>query len=151
MSKGRVSVVGFSGEEQTLPLTAPLPVTVGGQCIPHRLVVAPQVPVNLLGRDLLVALGASILCGPTGLSVTLPNGQSLTCREEVMGHGQWLVSPPLNQWADVYWGLVEPETPADKGILTSYLAWKPWITLLEPYVPPIDPLHVTLFYDLTSD
>ncbi|XP_048827863.1 uncharacterized protein LOC125705362 [Brienomyrus brachyistius] len=31
-----------------------------------------------------------------------------------------------------------------------YTAWRPWIALLEPYVPLPDPPHVTLFYDRNS-
>ena len=59
----------------------------------------------------------------------------------------YLLQPESEQYADIYWGLLQPETTEQRGILSAYLRWKPWITLLEPYTSPPDPPHVTLFYD----
>uniref|UniRef100_A0A674NH51 Uncharacterized protein n=1 Tax=Takifugu rubripes TaxID=31033 RepID=A0A674NH51_TAKRU len=25
--------------------------------------------------------------------------------------------------------------------------WRPWLSMLSPFAPPVDPYHVTLFYD----
>ncbi|XP_034562572.1 uncharacterized protein LOC117829124 [Notolabrus celidotus] len=55
------------------------------------------------------------------------------------------------QWADIYWGLVQPETTKGGGVSSLYTAWKPWLHMLHPYAPPPDPLHVTLFYDRDED
>ncbi|MEQ2171760.1 hypothetical protein GOODEAATRI_014052, partial [Goodea atripinnis] len=49
--------------------------------------------------------------------------------------------------ADIYWVLLHPETTACRGVLSSFLRWKSWISTLAPYIPPPDPPHVTLFYD----
>nr|XP_023646965.1 uncharacterized protein LOC111833194 [Paramormyrops kingsleyae]XP_023646975.1 uncharacterized protein LOC111833194 [Paramormyrops kingsleyae]XP_023646983.1 uncharacterized protein LOC111833194 [Paramormyrops kingsleyae] len=97
---------------------------------------------------MLVTLGASILCCADGLVVTLPEGTRLRCDTRTTGSGQWLVQPVHSQaLADIYWGLLEPSLT---GILSAYSAWRPWISLLEPYVPPPDPPHVTLSYDRDS-
>lgn len=39
------------------------------------------------------------------------------------------------------------QTTAQGGMLPAFMSWKPWIVSFEPYVPPPDPPHVTLFYD----
>lgn len=54
-------------------------------------------------------------------------------------------------WADIYWGLLEPETMETPGIGALYQSWRPWVQSLNPYTPPPDPLHVTLYYDRNGD
>ena len=51
------------------------------------------------------------------------------------------------QWADIYWGLVQPEESKGGGVHSLYTEWKTWLHMLHPYAPPPDPLHVTLFCD----
>lgn len=138
--------MGFSGERQTLPYTTPLVTQIGSQTLEHSFVYSPSVPVNLLGRDLLTKLGATILCSADGLVVTLPDGTLLRCSDSP-GGGQYLLQQSDEQYADIYWGKLHPESPDTPGVLSAYLKWKPWITHLEPYFPPPDPPHVTLFYD----
>ncbi len=48
------------------------------------------------------------------------------------------------QWADIYWGLLEPETKEHTGIQTLFQQWRPWIRMLHPYAPPADPFHVLM-------
>ncbi|XP_013877922.1 uncharacterized protein LOC106527544, partial [Austrofundulus limnaeus] len=117
----------------------------------HPYVISQQAPVNLLGRDLLMRLGASILCCADGLTVVLPDGTNWACLAGDTTNGQWLLRPVEPECADIYWGLLEPETPAGGGILSAYLRWKPWVSLLAPYTAPPDPPHVTLFYDRQGD
>lgn len=143
LSKNTVEVVGFSGVPQTLPVTEPLKTKVGRQTVTHPFVISSSVPVNLMGRDLLIKLGATILCGPEGLVVTLPDGTTLNCAATSHMNGQWLLSETSEQMTDIYWGRLTTNT----GILTRYLEWKPWILALDVYSPPVDPYHVTLFYD----
>ena len=138
--------MGFSGEKQTLPITKPLLTQLGNQTVMHPFVHSPTVPMNLLGRDLLVKLGASILCSADGLLVTFPDGTRLPCTGQNTP-GQYLLQPVNEQYTDIYWGLLQPETTEQSSILSAYLRWKPWIALLEPYISPLDPPHVTLFYD----
>ncbi|XP_059183504.1 endogenous retrovirus group K member 18 Pol protein [Centropristis striata] len=76
----------------------------------------------------------------------MPDGTALPCSVEHT-NSQYLLSPVNEQYADIYWGLLDPETPEKRGILTAYHNWKPWISLFEPYASPPDPPHVTLFYD----
>uniref|UniRef100_A0A3B5M0X8 Peptidase A2 domain-containing protein n=1 Tax=Xiphophorus couchianus TaxID=32473 RepID=A0A3B5M0X8_9TELE len=146
LSDQTISVVGFSGVKQTLPLSTPLHTAVGRQKVTHPFVCSPSSPVNLLGRDLLIALGATILCGPDGLLVTFPDGSSHAC-SPVYTHGQFLLQQAEEQLADIYWGRIQPEKTDHAGILSCFLLWKPWIQALAPYGPTPDLPHVTLFYD----
>uniref|UniRef100_A0AAY4DZI5 ribonuclease H n=1 Tax=Denticeps clupeoides TaxID=299321 RepID=A0AAY4DZI5_9TELE len=98
VSRGKLSnltttVVGISGDPRVLPFTTPLPTVVGDQILLHSYICSKDVPVNLLGRDLLIRLGASITCSPQGLTVSLPAGTILPCREMVEGNGQFLLHP----------------------------------------------------------
>ncbi|XP_032437007.1 uncharacterized protein LOC116731404 [Xiphophorus hellerii] len=146
LSSRTISVVGFSGVKQTLPISTPLHTVVGRQRVSHPFVCSPSSPVNLLGRDLLIALGATILCGPDGLLVTFPDGSSHACTE-VYTHGQFLLQQSEEHLADIYWGLLQPESTDHAGILSCFLLWKPWIQALAPYGSAPDFPHVTLFYD----
>uniref|UniRef100_A0A3Q3LPS7 ribonuclease H n=1 Tax=Mastacembelus armatus TaxID=205130 RepID=A0A3Q3LPS7_9TELE len=148
LSTQTTTVMGFSGKKQTLPVTLPLLTQVGHQCVHHTYIYSPGTPVNLLGRDLLIKLGATILCSLEGLSVTLPDGTCLPCTRYSTGEcAQFLLRPSEEEGADIYWAKLCPEPPDQGGIWSAYQRWRPWISLLDPYVPPPDPLHVTLFYD----
>ncbi|XP_065327540.1 uncharacterized protein LOC135933327 [Pelmatolapia mariae] len=145
ISDHTVSVVGFSGVPMTLPLTDPALTELGRQTLKHRYVVSPQVPVNLMGRDLLVKLGATITCSADGLTVTLPGGNQFPCLG-THTKTQYLLQDSEQATADIYWGrLVEDD------ILRQYELWRPWIMSLAVYTPPRDPYHVTLFYDRDDD
>lgn len=127
----------------------------------------PSTPVKLLGRDILAATKAVIMCGPMGLTVTvldgqsvdLPgpmgltvtvlDGQSVDCNHRVSGHGQWLLNnvPKQHQSAGIYWTWIEPEPAScQKSVLSLFQLWKLWICSLRPYHPSIEPLHCTLFF-----
>nr|XP_023649555.1 uncharacterized protein LOC111834465 [Paramormyrops kingsleyae] len=114
VSTSTVTVVGFSGVEQKLPESK---------------------PVNLLGRDVLVKLGASILCSADGLVVTLPKGTQLRdstewyeelFSEQLEGH-KWQVSSQ-----NIYVG---PEVVASATILTP--EQQPWYRMGQEGVPHI--------------
>ena len=47
---------------------------------------------------------------------------------------------------DIYWGNLKFDTDSHSGLLSYFLAWKPWISILAP-TSRIDPHHVTLNYD----
>lgn len=53
--------------------------------------MAPNVPVNLLGRDLLMKLEATILCGPNELTVTFSDGAVALYAGGHHSYGQWLM------------------------------------------------------------
>ncbi|KAK1803311.1 hypothetical protein P4O66_004093 [Electrophorus voltai] len=137
LSHKTTSVMGFS-----------LCTKVGKQTVMHPFVYSPTVLVNLMGSDLLIRLGATILCGPEGLMVTLPGGTKLPCSSGLRTSSQYLIQPVQEQWADIYWCLLEQESTCHTGALSAYFSWKPWISLLEPYTLPPDPPHVTLYYSL---
>ncbi|KAL3976475.1 F-box and leucine-rich repeat protein 13 [Sarotherodon galilaeus] len=145
LSSSTVSVVGFSGIPMTLPLTDPALTQLGKQTLKHQYVVSPQVPVNLTGRDLLVKLGATIMCSADGLTVTLPGGKEFPCLGSP-SKTQYLVKGSEQSTADIYWGRL-----VEEGILRTYQQWRPWIMSLAVYSEPRDPYHVTLFYDKEED
>lgn len=140
LSGDMVSVVGFSGAPMILPVTQPLEVAVGKQTMTHPFVIASTMPANLLGCDLLVKLGARILCSPDRLIVSLPDGQTHTCGNV---HGQFMLKDDTTQVANIFWErLTSP--PEQPGTSRAFLqSWKPWLLKLHPYVPPSNPLHVT--------
>ncbi|KAL3976869.1 [histone H3]-lysine4 N-trimethyltransferase MLL3 [Sarotherodon galilaeus] len=129
----------------TLPLTDPALTQLGKQTLKHQYVVSPQVPVNLMGRDLLVKLGATIMCSADGLTVTLPGGKEFPCLGSP-SKTQYLVRDSEQSTADIYWGRL-----VEEGILRTYQQWRPWIMSLAVYSEPRDPYHVTLFYDKEED
>ncbi|KAL3989186.1 hypothetical protein ACER0C_013504 [Sarotherodon galilaeus] len=145
LSSSTVSVVGFSGIPMTLPLTDPALTQLGKQTLKHQYVVSPRVPVNLMGRDLLVKLGATIMCSADGLTVTLPGGKEFPCLGSP-SKTQYLVRDSEQSTADIYWGRL-----VEEGILRTYQQWRPWIMSLAVYSEPRDPYHVTLFYDKEED
>ncbi|KAL4005223.1 hypothetical protein ACER0C_004936 [Sarotherodon galilaeus] len=145
LSNHTVTVVGFSGVPMTLPLTDPALTKLGKQTLKHQYVVSPQVPVNLMGRDLLVKLGATIMCSADGLTVSLPGGKEFPCLG-TFSKNQYLVQDSEQATADIYWGRL-----VEDGILRQYQLWRPWIMSLAVYTPPRDPYHVTLFYDRDDD
>ncbi|KAL3980263.1 magnesium transporter [Sarotherodon galilaeus] len=145
LSSSTVSVVGFSGIPMTLPLTDPALTQLGKQTLKHQYVVSPQVPVNLMGRDLLVKLGATIMCSADSLTVTLPGGKEFPCLGSP-SKTQYLVRDSEQSTADIYWGRL-----VEEGILRTYQQWRPWIMSLAVYSEPRDPYHVTLFYDKEED
>lgn len=158
LSSSAVELTGFSGQPHSLPLTKPLTTTIlhAGQTFAHSFVSSQSCPVNLLGRDMLLKCGASILCSPDGLIVTFPNGYTVNCSVSTAHSTSQMLLMSDNtpgaegHWADIYWGLVN--TPPDTaGIGSLYQSWRPWIQSLHPYTPPPDPLHVTLYYDRHGD
>lgn len=145
LSNHTVSVVGFSGVPMTLPMTNPALTELGKQTLKHKYVVSPHVPVNLMGRDLLIKLGATIMCSADGLTVTLPGGKQFLCLGS-HSKNQYLLQDCEQSTADIYWGRL-----VDEDILRQYQQWKPWIMAFAVYSPPRDPYHVTLYYDRDDD
>lgn len=146
-------VMGFSGETERWPVTKPIPVTVAQQSLRHNFLYSTNAPVALLGRDLLIKLGASILCSSDGIIITFPNGKSINCSTNTMSTGgQWLLSSS-EKWegADIYWVELGPTGDDSNGLVSLYNLWKPWINKLGIFLPPPDPLHCTLYYDRNGD
>ncbi|XP_023181970.1 uncharacterized protein LOC111612296 isoform X1 [Xiphophorus maculatus] len=139
-----VSLTGFSRTEQSLPFTKPLTFTLGNQHLQHSFVSSPTTPVNLLGRDLLIKLGATIMCSVNGLIVSFPDGTSLPCAN-FHTDGQFLIQPVVSEYADIYWGpfnelTLQPSNVNVCGLET--LAPVSALLRLSSGSP-----HVTLFYD----
>ncbi len=105
LSDKTVGVMGFSGGLEHWPMTKQLTVQVANQSLPHSFLCSSNAPVPLLGRDLLIKLGASILCSPQGVIVTFPDGTQVDCSQTApTGCRQnVLLGGPLKEAADIYW------------------------------------------------
>src|SRR4029434_7899011 len=81
-STGRVAkTIGFSGQVQIIPFSAPITIEVNGKTVKMPILISEKTPVNLLGRDVLCRLGVQIKCTPDGLSLTNQMSQlSMTLR-----------------------------------------------------------------------
>ncbi len=148
LSDKTVGVMGFSGGLEHWPMTKQLPVKIIKQSLTHSFLYSSNAPVPLLGRDLLIKLGASILCSPQGVIVTFPDGTRVDCSQTApTGYKQnVLLGGPLQEAADIYW--VELDIPpSPMSAVDLYNRHRPWIMSIDVYLPPIDPLHCTLFYD----
>lgn len=69
MSGKFVKTVGFSGQTQILPKTAPVQLSAEGGTATLPILVSDQTPVNLLGRDALCKLKMKMWCSPQGVYI----------------------------------------------------------------------------------
>ncbi|XP_061677107.1 uncharacterized protein LOC133501390 [Syngnathoides biaculeatus] len=154
-SLSKRTLIGFLGSPRTLHFTKPLETLVneGRHCLWDTYIHSYETPINLMGRDMLSALQAKILCGPERVIVQFTDGTSIRCQQHVNQYGEWLMAPLTSEEesAIIYWARLEPETPAAGGVFSTFLLWKPWIFSLAPYHAPADPLHCTLYYDRNHD
>lgn len=152
LSGDSLDLTGLTGHPTPLQLTKPLTLNVAHQSVITRLLLSPNTPVNLLGRDVLQATGAQIRCGPEHMDIVWPDGTAVRCSGS-QGMRVMLSTPSdLETNMDIYWGLLLPNTtPQMDGLYAQVLLWKPWFQMLHPYSPPVDPFHVTLFYDRDHD
>lgn len=67
LSADTVSLTGFDGKPAPLHLTTPANVNIAHQLFSHQFVYAPQCPINLLGRDILISAAPMIKCSPDGI------------------------------------------------------------------------------------
>ncbi|MGL5038320.1 MAG: retroviral-like aspartic protease family protein, partial [Aeromonas sp.] len=147
ISDQTVGVVGFSGGVEYWPFTIPLTTMVANQRLIHTFLYSSNAPIPLLGRDLLIKLRASIMCSPKGVTVTFPDGTSIDCsQKQSIASQHVLLGGSLMEMADIYWVELD-DTPAYNGVVSLYTRNLPWIKDLAVFLPPIDPLHCTLYYD----
>ena len=67
---GRVAkTIGFSGQVQLIPFSAPVTVELDGKQIKMPILMSDHTPINLMGRDILSRMGVQIECTPNGLSL----------------------------------------------------------------------------------
>lgn len=144
--KKTVELMDFSKECERLPLTEPIPVSVAGQQLKHRchFCCLTEPHTNLLGRDLLIKLGALILSCADGVIVRFLTGMTMNCSLGTPSlRGQWLLSAIREPGgADIYWGKLEPETMSGYGLLSLYTQWRSWVTHSTPYMTPTNPPHM---------
>lgn len=144
--KKTVELMDFSKECERLPLTEPIPVSVAGQQLKHQchFCCLTEPHTNLLGRDLLIKLGALILSCADGVIVRFLTGMTMNCSLGTPSlRGQWLLSAIREPGgADIYWGKLEPETMSGYGLLSLYAQWRSWVTHSTPYMTPTNPPHM---------
>jgi len=146
MSGKTMRTVGFSGQLQEQRFTQPLMTQVGTQCLHHEFLDSPSCPVNLMGRDLLAKLGASILCTADGLRVRFTDNT----QTPLLTHGDRILymAPDVEpaQKTTVYWARVLEKDHVGESVREQYEIWKKWIQQQGDYEDPMDPLHVTYNY-----
>jgi hypothetical protein len=69
MSGKYAKTIGFSGNTQLIPMTAPVRLTTDGKSVTIPILVSDQTPINLLGRDALCKMGLQIKCSPDGVII----------------------------------------------------------------------------------
>ncbi len=92
------------------------------QSLTHSFLYSSNAPVPLLGTDLLIKLGPSILCSPQGVIVTFPDGTQVDCSQTApIGCRQnVLLGGPLKEAADIYW--VELDiSPSLMSVVVSHI------------------------------
>ena len=153
LSADTVNLTGF----ESLQLTNTLRLSFASQTLQHQFIYAPQCPVNLLGRDLLILLSPMIKCSPDGLHLVFPNGHTYVCAASD-AHAQlpvWTSSPadvePRQPSADIYWAEIDITSPGWVDAHSVFVDWLPWFRHLQPYGAPIDCMHCTLYYDRNDD
>ncbi len=88
--------IGFSGQMQLIPLTAPVCLQTKNKSVTMPILVSNQTPVNLLGRDAICKLGLQIWCSPEGVYI-----DTIGIETQIM-----VVEPKVN----VYWiGHIQPD------------------------------------------
>lgn len=116
----------------------------------HKSIYSPQCTVNLLGRDLLMALRTSIKCAPTGQEVQLPEGTVLMRDSETRSSA---VCPALQQQGGtevhVYW--LELLDTGSSYVVSLLVPWLPWLRSLHSYSPTPDVYRCALLYDGNDD
>lgn len=146
-----VSVVGMAGVPMDVPFSDKVTVTLAQQTFKHSFLLMKQCPVNLLGRDIMTRLNATIVCGPDNITVRFPDGSEIKTKDK-RNRGMYpVVAEPPPPKADIYWGRVTTEELSPLSVAHQWALWKPWILSLHPYLRPPDPIHCTLNYDRGGD
>ncbi|XP_029939577.1 uncharacterized protein LOC115382074 [Salarias fasciatus] len=150
-----VSLTGFEGKPNDLHFLSPVTVTIASQIARHSFIFAPQCPINLLGRDLLIRLCPMIKCTADGMILIFPDGSTFHCSQQtdsmLMMEANEELPEPMRPLADVYWALIDSATPSWGSCVELLDLWRPWIRSLRPYLLLVDPYHCTLFYDRNED
>lgn len=72
-----VTTVGVAGIPIAEPVSTSSLVSVEGSDMEHSFLISEKTPINLMGRDLLCKLHATIHCTPDGLHVTIPDDRAM--------------------------------------------------------------------------
>ncbi|XP_034089450.1 uncharacterized protein LOC117557643 [Gymnodraco acuticeps] len=70
-----VTTVGVSGVPIAEPISERTNISVDGSRVQHSFIISEGSPINLMGRDLLCKLQATIHCTPDGLYLTIPDSR----------------------------------------------------------------------------
>ncbi|XP_056592765.1 uncharacterized protein LOC130411831 [Triplophysa dalaica] len=128
MSGKFTKTVGFSGQTQLIPITAPVRLRTKDKEVTLPILVSEQTPVNLLGRDALCKLKLQISCSPEGIYISSK------------GVRQMVVTAPQ---ANAYWiGDLEEE------VGKTVQKWEKFVKqqLRDPKLPELE-FHCTMIYD----
>ncbi|XP_061619602.1 uncharacterized protein LOC133472567 isoform X7 [Phyllopteryx taeniolatus] len=123
-----ISLVGFRGEETILHMTTPVHTQCFTQTLLHSFVYAPNCPVNLLGRDLLIKTAPTILCSPDGLILQFPDGHTYCCSGDdtsniYMQDSERRLPSMTCATADIYWAKMATDSPGWTQAETFWTQW----------------------------
>uniref|UniRef100_A0A672HFB4 ribonuclease H n=1 Tax=Salarias fasciatus TaxID=181472 RepID=A0A672HFB4_SALFA len=118
-----VSLTGFEGKPNDLHFLSPVTVTIASQIARHSFIFAPQCPINLLGRDLLIRLCPMIKCTADGMILIFPDGSTFHCSQQtdsmlMMEANEELPEP------------MRPLAPQDPGVLPFHVGLPPTFGLV---------------------
>ena len=134
MARKFAKTVGFSGQTQLIPLTAPVTLKLHGRAVTLPILVSETTPVNLIGRDALCKLGTRILCTSEGILIE-PAGtvSQMTMSRPKTANVYWVgdmedqVNVTMRKWG----GYIRAQIPQAKESRIGY--------------------HCTLMYDPEQD
>jgi len=134
MATKYAKTVGFSGQTQLIPMTAPVTLKLHGRAVTLPILVSDTTPVNLLGRDALCKLGTQILCTSEGILIE-PAGAA----------PQLTVLKPKT--ANVYW-----VRDVQDQVNVTMRKWGSYIKAQIPHARESRVgYHCTLMYDVEQD
>ena len=70
-----VTTMGVSGIPMSEPVSEKTNISIEGSHVQHSFIISDGSPINLMGRDLLCKLQATIHCTPDGLFLTIPDSK----------------------------------------------------------------------------
>lgn len=152
-----ISHVGFKGKETARQLTTPVTVKSFSQTLLHSFVFAANCSVNLLGRDLVIAMcPLSSNAALMNLSwnfrmvtpiAALPSLPAMTPpSSRLLSNALW--HAPLLTFTGLKWTL----TPAVGSNWSALgLFWLPWVRNLRSYDMVSDCMHCALYYDRSGN
>ncbi|CAM5141869.1 unnamed protein product [Natator depressus] len=126
-----VKAIGVGGTVCALPLTAEQTVQLGPLSEDHSFLIATSCPANLLGRDLLCKLRATITCSPEGLYLSVPTSVPEATVMALLATNATTITPTaplvpveLSDIPEALWASASTETGLLKSAEPVYITYR---------------------------